>query len=237
MVKKIMLVILMLYLIGTIFGFLSSQISMLIIARLIQGIGIAMFPIAFGIIRDAFPEKKLSIGQGIYSSAFYTGSVIRLPIGEFIIGNFVWRFTFLTIIPIIIIIIVLMHRMIPVNSKKQNSNMVSITNNDTGSQRRSVNKKLNVHKIANIIDLQGAAILSIIIISLIVLFTILSPKSINEEFAESNQYTNFISIALLILLLSASLLSFILIEKRSIIPSNYNAIQIRTSIEQLNSNN
>ena len=73
--KKIMLIIMILYLIGTIIGFLSSQISMLIVARLIQGIGIAMFPIAFGIIRDVFPEKKLSIGQGIFSSAFYAGSV------------------------------------------------------------------------------------------------------------------------------------------------------------------
>jgi MFS family permease len=212
--KKIMLIIMILYLIGTIIGFLSSQISMLIVARLIQGIGIAMFPIAFGIIRDVFPEKKLSIGQGIFSSAFYAGSVIGLPIGAFIIEHFGWRVTFLSIIPIIVILIILMYKTIPPDSKKVSSNTISVAYDDSVSNKPQI-KKLKVHKIGSIIDLPGTVVLSIFLISLIMLFAILSPKAIDEAFEKSNQNTNFISIALLILLLTGSLLSFILIEKRS----------------------
>lgn len=212
--KKIMLIIMILYLIGTIIGFLSTQISMIIIARLIQGVGIAMFPIAFGIIRDVFPEKKLSIGQGIFSSAFYSGAVIGLPIGAFIIEHFGWRFTFLSIIPMIIVLIIIMYKAIPPDSKKVSSNLVSVINNESVSDKPYI-KKLNVNKFGNKIDLPGSVLLSISIISLIMLFAILSPQGINKDINESNENTNFISVALIILLLSGCLLLFILIEKRS----------------------
>ena len=46
------------------------NIYFLVIARAIQGIGMAMFPIAFSIVRDNFPREKLSIDQGIISSMF-----------------------------------------------------------------------------------------------------------------------------------------------------------------------
>ena len=41
----------------------------------------SMFPIAFGMIRDQFPEKKISIGQGVITSMFASGAVIGLTVG------------------------------------------------------------------------------------------------------------------------------------------------------------
>jgi MFS family permease len=35
---------------------------MLIISRIIQGTGLAMFPLAFAIIREKFSDEKLAIG-------------------------------------------------------------------------------------------------------------------------------------------------------------------------------
>jgi len=57
--KKMVLIIMIIYIIGISLGGLSSNITILIISRVIQGIGISMFPIAFGIVRDQFPPKKL----------------------------------------------------------------------------------------------------------------------------------------------------------------------------------
>ena len=57
--KKMILIIMSIYIIGIFLGGFSTNISFLIVSRVIQGIGVSMFPIAFGIIRDQFPQEKL----------------------------------------------------------------------------------------------------------------------------------------------------------------------------------
>ena len=73
----------------------ATNIYFLLFARAIQGIGMAMFPIAFSIIRDKFPREKLSIGQGVISSMFASGAVIGLSVGGAIIKHYGWQATFL----------------------------------------------------------------------------------------------------------------------------------------------
>jgi MFS family permease len=98
--KKMVMIIMIIYIIGISLGGLASDITFLIISRIIQGIGIAMFPIAFGIVRDQFPQEKLAIGIGTFSAMFAAGSVVGLAIGGTIIQNFGWRVTFFSIIPV-----------------------------------------------------------------------------------------------------------------------------------------
>lgn len=68
--KKILLIIMAVYAVGIMSGRFATGIEFMIISRLAQGIGLAMFPIAFAIIRDVLPEKKLAIGQTIFGSTF-----------------------------------------------------------------------------------------------------------------------------------------------------------------------
>src|SRR5713226_918943 len=56
--KKMVLIIFIIYIIGISAGGLSSNISFLVIARVIQGIGISMFPIAFGIIKRSIAKGE-----------------------------------------------------------------------------------------------------------------------------------------------------------------------------------
>src|SRR5919106_5245679 len=55
--KKMITLLMIVYIIGILAGGLSSNYSFLLIARIIQGIGVSMFPIAFGIVRDQFPRE------------------------------------------------------------------------------------------------------------------------------------------------------------------------------------
>ena len=64
--KKMVMIIMIIYIVGISLGGLSTNITFLVVARVIQGIGISMFPIAFGIIRDQFPKEKLAIGVGVF---------------------------------------------------------------------------------------------------------------------------------------------------------------------------
>ncbi|HZB74019.1 MAG TPA: MFS transporter [Nitrososphaeraceae archaeon] len=98
--KKMVMIILVIYIVGIFSGGISPDITFLVISRVIQGIGISMFPIAFGIIRDQLPKDKLSVGVGIFSSMFAAGSVVGLGLGASIIENFGWRATFFSIVPV-----------------------------------------------------------------------------------------------------------------------------------------
>src|SRR5439155_17224046 len=113
--KRMVLIIFIIYIIGISAGGLSSNISFLVIARVIQGIGISMFPIAFGIIRDQLPKDKLAVGVGVFSSMFAAGSVVGLAVGGTIIKNFGWHATFLSIVPVAIILWIVINKSIQDN--------------------------------------------------------------------------------------------------------------------------
>lgn len=98
--KKMLLIVMAIYVAGIMSGRFSHSIEFMIAARAAQGVGMAMFPIAFGIIREVLPEKKLAIGQTIFSSTFSGGAVVGLVVGAAIIQNFGWQATFLSIFPI-----------------------------------------------------------------------------------------------------------------------------------------
>ena len=80
---------------------------MLIVSRVIQGIGLAMFPVAFAIIREKFSQEKLSIAQGVFTAVFSAGAVIGLGLGATIVEYFSWHMTFLSIVPLMITLLII----------------------------------------------------------------------------------------------------------------------------------
>ena len=57
--KKVLLTLFIIYIIGIVAAGLSNNIYFLIAARMLQGFSIASIPVAFSIIRDILPVKKL----------------------------------------------------------------------------------------------------------------------------------------------------------------------------------
>jgi MFS family permease len=102
--KKILLIVMGVYAVGLLAGRFATNMEFMVVARAAQGIGMAMFPIAFGIIREVLPEKKLGIGQTIFSSTFSGGAIVGLVGGAAIIQSFGWQATFLAILPPAIIL-------------------------------------------------------------------------------------------------------------------------------------
>lgn len=178
--KRILLIILGVYIIGLLLGSMAFNFLTLVTARSIQGIGISMFPIAFSILRDKFPPAKLAIAQGIFSSTLSGGAVIGLIIGGIIVGSFGWRATFLLIAPIAIILFLVIARFVHVGKEQQsvsnkasefccrfthvrrdillteNTTVLSVSNNDM-----TVGKSKNI-------DIRGALALSFVIVSFLV---------------------------------------------------------------------
>ena len=100
--KKILLIVMAIYTVGVLLGRFATNIEFMLMARSLQGVGMGMFPVAFGIIREIFPEKKLALAQTIFSSTFPAGAVIGLIGGAAIIQSFGWQATFVAVLPLAI---------------------------------------------------------------------------------------------------------------------------------------
>ena len=112
--KRMLLIILGIFILGLLVGALPTNFLSLLTARVMKGIGISMFPIAFSIIRDKFPPEKLAIGQGIFSSTLSGGAVIGLLIGGGIVESYGWRGIFIFLLPIAIILFVMIAKFVHV---------------------------------------------------------------------------------------------------------------------------
>jgi MFS family permease len=220
--KKVLLLVMLIYAIGVSFAGFASNIYTLLLVRAIQGIGMGMFPIAFGIIRDQFPREKISIGQGIISSMFAAGAAVGLSAGALIVENFGWQATFFTIIPIVILLLITIWRFVHIgenqqidpapikysNSRGKESSLVPITNFDEKRRR-----KLQL-------DIKGAVALAVSITSFLLCLTLIETSSglgtaNNSYVGIMSAYGTIICIAIVAVI---SFLLFLLIEKRESYP-------------------
>ncbi|MEM3244765.1 MAG: MFS transporter, partial [Metallosphaera sp.] len=105
--KRVLTIVIWIYSIGvTLTGF-APTFGFLIFARAVQGLGLAMFPLAFSLIREEFPQKLVPTAQGIVSAMFGAGSAIALPIGAYISQNFGWQYTYHSVIPFVVLMAIL----------------------------------------------------------------------------------------------------------------------------------
>lgn len=180
--KKVLLIIMIIYAVGVFIGGFATNIYFLLSVRAIQGIGMSMFPIAFGIIRDQFPREKISIGQGVISSMFAAGAAIGLSIGAFIIQFSGWHATFFTIIPISISLLIVIWRFVHLDEGE--SNKYQWSNNQSPAENvRSESSSLQAKKESGRpdrqIDIKGAISLAAAITSFLLILTLIETSSNN----------------------------------------------------------
>jgi len=68
--ERVLLWVLVGFGVGSTVAALSHSLPLLVAGRAIQGAGGAIFPLAFGIIRDEFPKEKVAQGIGLISATF-----------------------------------------------------------------------------------------------------------------------------------------------------------------------
>ncbi len=187
--KKVLMIIMVIYSIGTLLGGISTNIMAMVVSRIIQGIGIAMFPVAFGIIREKFPEEKLAIGQGIFTAVFAAGSVVGLGLGAAVVEHFGWRMTFLSIIPFTVILLFIIIKFVNIISER----LASKSENDG-------------------VDIKGTMTLIVMLSSFLVALTSL-PGLVSYN--ENNNNNSLLYTIALFTLSSALLPTFISIQKRA----------------------
>jgi len=213
--KKMVLVIFVIYIVGIAIGGISTNIYTLVLARIIQGVGISMFPIAFGIIRDQFPMSKIAIGIGIFSSMFAAGSVVGMAIGGTIVQNFGWQATFFTIIPVAIVLWIIIKKRIKDDNISNTSDEVQQNANFIPPKKENVRlnqNNLSDKKTRHHIDIKGAMSLALSISAFLLTLTYFA--NLNSE---SNNFTSLDSIVLgfFITMTICSMIAFVIVERNA----------------------
>ncbi|WP_232462928.1 MFS transporter [Thermococcus sp. P6] len=105
--KKMFLIALSFYTLGVILNGFAPSFKWLLITRAIQGFGMAIFPLAFSLVREEFPTDMVPQVQGMISAMFGVGMVIALPLGAYVTENWGWRWTYHSAAPLAVIMLIL----------------------------------------------------------------------------------------------------------------------------------
>ncbi|GKQ42472.1 MFS transporter [Companilactobacillus sp. RD055328] len=108
--KPVFIFGLILFTIGSLLCGLSNSMEMLILSRVIQGLGAGSIqPVAFTIIADIYPIEKRARVIGLNGSAWGIAAIIAPLIGGFIVEHLSWHWVFMINIPIGIITIFMIY--------------------------------------------------------------------------------------------------------------------------------
>jgi len=111
--KKMLLLVFVCYTVGTIFAGFAHEFYTLLIFRIIQGVAVALVPVAIRIARDLFPPEKFPFAQGVLLSMYQGGSAVGLVLGAAVVYFGGWQSVFYSAIPVSLILLFLLWKVIP----------------------------------------------------------------------------------------------------------------------------
>jgi EmrB/QacA subfamily drug resistance transporter len=79
---------------GSLLAAVATSLSVMIVARTIQGAGGAIFPLAFGIVRDEFPRERVGGAIALISGIFAIGGGLGILLAGPILENLSWHWLF-----------------------------------------------------------------------------------------------------------------------------------------------
>lgn len=107
--KRVLIIVMSIYLVALLGSGFSIDISKLLFGeanifvllffRALQGIGMGMFTLAFGIVRDTFPKERIPVAIGTISAMFSVGVSIGLVGGGYITSVARWPDAFHIVLP------------------------------------------------------------------------------------------------------------------------------------------
>ena len=199
--KKVLLILLTIYIAGLAAGGFADNISFLLATRIIQGFGLAAVPAAFSLLRDTFPPAKLAIAVGVFGSAYSAGSVVGLLAGASVIQNFGWHATFLAIVPFSALVTLMISKFVKENNREQDqSSSAKVPEGSTSDKKRVSSFS---------IDIKGILALSVTITSFLMALTLIQTGITSENLPQIA--TAFVASAI-------SLSVFVVLERRIVPP-------------------
>ena len=119
--KRLFLGAVALFTLSSVAAGLAPNIYVLILFRILQGIGGGTFlPSATGIVSDAFGDRRAQ-AIGLFGSIFPIGGIIGPNLGGFILDNGSWRWIFFVNVPVGVLLLVFGSLLLPKGKQTINS--------------------------------------------------------------------------------------------------------------------
>ena len=191
--KKMLLLVFLCYIVGTVLCGFAQNIYTLIVFRTIQGVAVAVVPVCIRIARDLFPKEKFPYAQGVILSMYQGGSAIGLVLGAAVVYYGGWQWVFYSAIPFALIFFFLLWKFIPKDSVAP---LPKNSDNDKVPRRHG-----------RVIDIPGVITMVLAICTFMLSITFLGKGK------------DFLDLFWILLAIGvSSLAAFFIIEKRSKIP-------------------
>ena len=118
--KKMLMIMMACFTVGTILAPFANDIYTLIAIRALQGIAIASTPISTKLIRDQFPKSKFPVGLSIYLSAYSGGMALGAVLGPIVAASDAgWQANFFICAPIAVVLSFACWKFIHVDESKK----------------------------------------------------------------------------------------------------------------------
>ncbi|MGO9763901.1 MAG: MFS transporter [Solirubrobacteraceae bacterium] len=98
---------------GTLVCALAPSLPVMLAGRALQGAGGAVFPLAFGIVRDELPRERIAGAVGLVSSLLGIGAGLGLVVSGPIVTALGWRWLFWIPFAVLVLSTALAHRCVP----------------------------------------------------------------------------------------------------------------------------
>lgn len=110
---RLMLISLAVFFVGSVGAIFAWNVGSLIGFRAIQGVGGAVFPLSFAIIRDHFPRDRVSVAMGLVSAVLGVGGGVGIVVSGVIVDHMSWRWLFVVSAAVVAAALILVWRFVP----------------------------------------------------------------------------------------------------------------------------
>ncbi len=85
---------LVVFTLGSVATAVAPNIELVVVFRMVQGVGGVVFPLSFAIATEALPRDKVNSAIGILTGGFGFGAVVGFPVGGALAETLSWRWIF-----------------------------------------------------------------------------------------------------------------------------------------------
>jgi len=104
--------------VGLLLAAVAPNLPVLLLGRVVQGLGGAVFAVSFGILRDEFPAARVSSAVGVLSAVIAAGGGLGMVLAGPIVSLLGWRWLFWIPLVAVVAVAVVGRRVLPVSSSR-----------------------------------------------------------------------------------------------------------------------